>query len=53
MNIGKIVKIIRREEAPQPIAIPVKDWPRREEREATPIEVPNWPVKVPEKVEVR
>ena len=54
MNIGKIVRIIKREETPRPIVIPVKDWPGREDGERSgPIKVPNWPVKVPEKVEVR
>ena len=51
MNIGKITRIVYIPKT-EPIAIPVKNWPALKPAER-PIEVPNWPIKVPEKVEVR
>ena len=51
MNIGKVIKIVYVPRI-EPISIPVKNWPAPLPTER-PIEVPNWTIKVPEKVEVR
>lgn len=47
MNIGKVIRVVTITK--QPIAIPIKNWPQRGGEQ--PIPVPEWPVRVPEKVE--